>query len=269
MKNLFKKLFDTKFKKISWFVAIITIILCLGFIRTVPNYGNKYGFEIVSLWDYNKYNQGYCLVENKILDKEELYKMAIREFLEKKLEINKKIAEYRCAYNGGFKDRECNTIKVGYYRLVGINFSNLQDFLDEYSSTLISINNKNTDNQSSMSNKIAIKHKSVKDFLVGKVGLTKINPMDFLELDLENKKSGFSIPILTIGYQDRKTLKTEHTFDLCGNGISHLYHHINYYDTEKKTSVSCKYKIYKFDNCGKLNYDTNKQYADGIDPRGV
>ena len=239
------------------------------FVSVVPNYANKDGFEIVSKEDYEKYQQGYCLAENRIIDKEELYKMAIGEFLEKELEINKKIAEYRCAYNGGFKDRECNTMKVGYYRLVGINFLNLQDFLDEYSSTLTSINNKNRDSQSSMSKKIAIKHKLIKDFLVEKVGLTKINPMDFLELDLENKKGGFSVPILTIGYQDRKTLKTDHTFDLCGNRISHLYHHINYYDTGKKTSVSCKYKIYKFDNCGNINYDKDKQYADGIDPRGA
>ena len=80
-----------KFKKIIWLSVAIFAVLSAIFIRTVPNYSKKYGFEIVSLWDYNKYNQGYCLAENRILDKEELYKRAINEYMKKDKEIMQKV----------------------------------------------------------------------------------------------------------------------------------------------------------------------------------
>ena len=80
-----------KFKKIIWLSVAIFAVLSVIFIRTVPNYANKYGFEIVHLWDYNKYNQGYCLAENRILDKEELYKRAINEYMKKDKEIMQKV----------------------------------------------------------------------------------------------------------------------------------------------------------------------------------
>ena len=69
------------YKSVKFKVAIgallLIIILCAAFIRIVPDYSTSRGFAVVSLPDYNKYKQGYCLKEDRILPKEELYKRAI------------------------------------------------------------------------------------------------------------------------------------------------------------------------------------------------
>lgn len=66
---------------------LLAAILCAAFIRIVPDYSISRGFALVTIFGYNKYKQGYCLAENRILDKEELYKRAIKEHLNKKMEI--------------------------------------------------------------------------------------------------------------------------------------------------------------------------------------
>ena len=78
--NLKQKLFGSKLKKIVWSVVLFTAILCAAFIRIVPDYSTSRGFAVVSLSDYDKYKQGYCLKEDRILPKEELYKRAVRSY---------------------------------------------------------------------------------------------------------------------------------------------------------------------------------------------
>ena len=75
-----------KFKALAGALLLI-IILCAAFIRIIPDYSTSRGFAVVSLSDYDKYKQGYCLKEDRILPKEELYKRAIKEHLNKKMEI--------------------------------------------------------------------------------------------------------------------------------------------------------------------------------------
>ncbi|WP_298784175.1 hypothetical protein [uncultured Campylobacter sp.] len=60
---------SVKFKAIAG-VLLLIIILCAAFIRIIPDYSISRGFVIVSLSDYDKYKQGYCLKENRILPKE-------------------------------------------------------------------------------------------------------------------------------------------------------------------------------------------------------
>ena len=67
---------SVKFKIIAA-ALLLAAILCAIFIRIIPDYSTSRGFVIVSLSDYNKYKQGYCLKEDRILPKEELYKRAI------------------------------------------------------------------------------------------------------------------------------------------------------------------------------------------------
>ena len=62
-----------KFKIIAT-ALLLAAILCAIFIRIVPDYSTSRGFAVVSLSDYDKYKQGYCLKEDRILPKEELYK---------------------------------------------------------------------------------------------------------------------------------------------------------------------------------------------------
>ncbi|RKV99070.1 MAG: hypothetical protein D8H92_01130, partial [Campylobacter sp.] len=65
-----------KFKALAG-TLLLAAILCAAFIRIVPDYSTSRGFAIVSLSDYDKYKQGYCLKEDRILPKEELYRRAI------------------------------------------------------------------------------------------------------------------------------------------------------------------------------------------------
>ena len=162
-------LFNTKFKKFILFVFVIVILSAI-FIRAIPNYSKKYGFEIVSLFDYNKYNQGYCLIENRILDKEELYKRAIREYLDEKVEIWKGVRtkqRLNYGYNIDIKEIE----NIGYYVSNFFDSSNWYEFLTEdfdENKTYIEITN---------SKKID-------------------NPMDYIIFDLDNNTMGFSKPII-------------------------------------------------------------------------
>ena len=75
-----------KFRKLKFKIlaaVLLLIILCAAFIRIIPDYSTSRGFAVVFLSDYDKYKQGYCLKENRILPKEELYKRAISDFFEK------------------------------------------------------------------------------------------------------------------------------------------------------------------------------------------
>ena len=86
--NLKQKLFGSKLKKIVWSVALFTAILGAAFIRIVPDFSTSRGFVIVSLSDYDKYKQGYCLKENRILPKEELYKKVAGAYLDYDIKLD-------------------------------------------------------------------------------------------------------------------------------------------------------------------------------------
>ena len=69
-----------KFRKLKFKILaatlLFTAILCAIFIRIIPDYSTSRGFAIVSLPDYDKYKQGYCLKENRALSNEELLQNA-------------------------------------------------------------------------------------------------------------------------------------------------------------------------------------------------
>ncbi|PSM52491.1 hypothetical protein CRN67_01835, partial [Campylobacter blaseri] len=69
----------------------ILIILTLIFVRAVPDYSNKYGISLTTIFKKEKYKQGYCLKEDRILPKEELYRKAVFDYIEKYKILNEKI----------------------------------------------------------------------------------------------------------------------------------------------------------------------------------
>ena len=71
-----------KFKALAG-TLLLAAILCAAFIRIVPDYSTSRGFAVVTIFGYNKYKQGYCLKEDRILPREELYKRAIGQYLDK------------------------------------------------------------------------------------------------------------------------------------------------------------------------------------------
>ena len=116
--NLKQKLFGSKLKKIVWLVVLFTAILCAAFIRIVPDFSTSRGFAIVSLSDYDKYKQGYCLKEDRILPKEELYKKVGGAYLDNNLKLYQMIDAYRLKTFGSLWS---SRYEVAYYELENIN----------------------------------------------------------------------------------------------------------------------------------------------------
>ena len=81
--------------KVAIGTLLLIIILCAAFIRIIPDYSTSRGFAVVSLPDYNKYKQGYCLKEDRILPKEELYKRVAGAYLDYDVKLYWMIDDYR------------------------------------------------------------------------------------------------------------------------------------------------------------------------------
>ena len=118
----FRKL---KFKMIAA-ALLLAAILCAAFIRIIPDYSTSRGFVIVSLSDYDKYKQGYCLKENRILPKEELYKKVGGAYLDNNVKLYQMIDAYRLKTFGSLWS---SRYEVAYYELENINLSNCFELL--------------------------------------------------------------------------------------------------------------------------------------------
>ena len=228
-----------KFKTLAGALLLI-IILCAAFIRVVPDYSTSRGFAVVTIFGYNKYKQGYCLAENRILDKEELYKRAIKEHLNKKMEIWKGVRikqKLEYGYNIDIKKVE----NIGYYTSNIFNSSNWYEFLTE-----------NFDK-----NETYIKITSA----------VKIdNPMDYIIFDLDNDTIGFSKPIIFNNYSSND-LYLDKGFILAKNMIIDNYISLSdkqkvtehekwlYNSKIKKKALAFRNKI---DNCGNVEKNIQK-----------
>ena len=92
---------SVKFKVAIGALLLITI-LCAAFIRIVPDYSTSRSFAVVSIFGYNKYKQGYCLKENRILPKEERFRRGILDTLERYVLFEAAMAD-RCYYMYGME----------------------------------------------------------------------------------------------------------------------------------------------------------------------
>ncbi len=257
MKNLFKKLFDTKFKKFIWLSLATIAILSAVFIRTVPNYSKKYGFEVVSLFDYNKYNQGYCLAENRILPKEELYKRAIGQYLDYELKLDQMINDYRVyAYGGSWR----SSYEIAYYELENINLSNWFEILKTHH-----------DN-----------NETFEEIFMNKLKAKKTDPKKYLKINLNDMSAGFDRPIITLdgAYKGPNIHILLDKFVLIyknyiqRNHSEYLFDRMNfsekikkYYQERNKASFDIK-QGFELDNCGNLNYPLEEYYLRSREAKG-
>ena len=259
MKNLFKKLFNTKFKKFIWLGLATIAILSAIFIRTVPNYSKKYGFEVVSLFDYNKYNQGYCLAENRILPKEELYKRAIGQYLDYDLKLDQMINDYR-AYNYGSPWR--SSYEIAYYELENINLSNWFEVLQKYYK----------------------EGKTTEQILIKELKAKKTDPKKYLKISSDGAGFGFDRPIVLIGGSDKAVtayllldkfvlvnknyLRYNHSEYLYDRAEIDVITKKYYEDRSKVMLFDTKKEGKEFDNCGNLNYPLEEYYLRSREAKG-
>ena len=232
-----------KFKALAS-VLLLIIILCAVFIRIIPDYSTSRGFVVVSTSDYNKYKQGYCLKENRILPKEELYRRAVGEFLDKEIIVLKKIASYR--ENDDIKYK----YSADYYEMKDLNFENYLEIL------------KNSSN----------KVKTIEDLYIAELKATKTDPKQYLKVDTVDKIVGFTKPLI-LCFEDSVFLMLDKNFIIRDNFLQSnsilLFDKIpTEYDLRTYYEKSGNSPKYYFDNCGNIKYDIEKEYLEGRELKG-
>ena len=252
--NLKQKLFGSKLKKIVWSVVLFTAILCAAFIRIVPDFSTSRGFVIVSLSDYDKYKQGYCLKENRILPKEELYKRVAGAYLDYDVKLYWMIDAYRLKTFGSLWS---SRYEVAYYELENINLSNCFEVLEKYYQ----------------------EGKTTEQILMKELKAKKTDPKKYLKINLKDTSVGFDRPIVMVDGDDKAiagTLLLDKFAIFNGNYMQ--FNHSEYlYDTRENFIIVKKYykerknavvgigKGFKFDNCGNINYPLEEYYLGGRD----
>ena len=241
-----------KFKfKIIAAALLLAAILCAAFIRIIPDYSTPRGFAVVSLTDYNKYKQGYCLKENRILPKEELYKRAIWQFLDYKLKLERMINDYR-VYAYGSSRR--SAYEIAYYELENINLSNWFEVLQKYYK----------------------EGKTTEEILIKELKAKKTDPKKYLKINLNDTSVGFDRPIVMVDGGEKEVTGTlfldkfaifngnymqfNHSEYLCDTRERGNFIIVKKYYKERKNAVVGIGKGFKFDNCGNINYPLEEYY---------
>lgn len=205
----------------------------LSTIKKIPNYEKEEGFELVFKSDYDKYHQGYCLKENKILSDEEIFRRGITQQLKKLLTVVEKISTFRFNNYGNPKDKE----PVKYYLLSEVNATNwYEKFTANYDIT----------------KKSGLKEMLFKTF--------KAKPIDdiakYLTIDMNTMTAGFKEPIVLGEGDGTYIFMVGKAFFLYKWGNKHAFN--NFY----ATSFVPKKEIYKSD---KLRYEENQKRKGGGD----
>ena len=242
-----------KFKVLAGALLLI-IILCAIFIRIIPDYSTSRGFVIVSLSDYDKYKQGYCLKENRILPKEELYKRVAGAYLDYDVKLYWMIDNYRLKTFGSLWSSK---YEVAYYELENINLSNCFDVLEKYYQ----------------------EGKTTEEILMKELKAKKTDPKKYLKINLKDTSVGFDRPIVMVNGDDKEVTGTLFLDKFAiFNGNYMQFNHSEYlYDTRENFIIVKKYykerknavvgigKGFKFDNCGNINYPLEENYLGGRD----
>ena len=261
-----------KILKITSILLLLIIIFCILFIRVVPDYSNKYGFEIVSINDYKKYKQGYCLKEDRILSKDELFKRAILNYLKSDLVIKKKSEQVYCqklswVTPGACKDS--NIEKIGYYSMDGYSNDNIFEKFSKY------YNNNNYSKPYDDKKYFFLNILNAKPYQI---------PDNDIAIDLKSNTAGFKTPkLFYIGNFDYR-LHLNESFVFFNDGsfgskyiyLSNTMLNNNLYSKFKKEiedfnfykgNKNTKGHLWLIDNCGKSNIeikidDTVKRIVD-------
>ena len=254
-------------KIIVLLISLVAVVLLLVYeIKTVPNYTNERGYDIVSRSDYEKYNQGYCLTENRILPEEEILKKALKQYFEKDIVIDQKIEDFRIQYYGSgqenywrWKSNEYSKKynfqrpTIAYYALDNVSIDNFAEkFIEKYDK-----NNKKT---------------GLLEVFFGEFKAKKINPMDLIEI--KGKEAYFPIPVVFFGRSEQYSLYSRKFYLNKDDGYTFMSDY--FFFTEgypfnvdikqeqilRKEDKYWNYSSNKVDNCGNIDLDVEEIYEE-------
>ena len=224
----------------------------LSTVKKIPNYEKDEGYELVLESDYEKYHQGYCLKENRILSDEEIFRRGIKQYLEKKIELDKKLSLY---YIHPSK-RE----PIRYYQLSGINITNwYEKFTKNYDKT----------------KKSGLKEMLFKTFKAKPID----NVMKYVTIDMKSMSASFKKPIARTDYWGDYSMFLGKSFLLFQRGdeygVNYGYIYLisgrsidksdkTYHDKmQNKTGsrdVSGRFPR-KIDHCGNIDYSIKEKFS--------
>ena len=247
------KFLKHKFKSLAA-ALLLAAILGAAFIRIVPDYSTSRGFALVTIFGYNKYKQGYCLKEDRILPKEELYKKVGGAYLDNNVKLYQMIDAYRLKTYGSLWSSK---YEVAYYELENINLSNCFEVLEKYYQ----------------------EGKTTEQILMKELKAKKTDPKKYLKINLKDTSVGFDRPIVMVDGDDKAiagTLLLDKFAIFNGNYMQ--FNHSEYiYDLVTNFDITREYykkrknavvgigKGFKFDNCGNINYPLEEYYLGGRD----
>lgn len=254
------KVFFRAMKWIFGLMAIFIIVFLAYNIKTIPNYATKRGYEFVWRDDYEKYNQGYCLVEDRILDEEEVYTRGLKQYIDKnKIAIEKSLVGVCELFDSiAHCDYEDQAISVDYYALDKITSSNWYELIHSRPGA------KN-------------EKYGHREFFFDELNATKVDPKKYLTLDMRSMMAGFSRPIIIYiggrGYE----LWLDKAFMLNsdqGYRFSIIYIYISenskfdnydkesyYYSLQRKKDRGS----FRIDNCGNVGLSIEKSVESAVD----
>jgi len=263
-----KYVFSKKKLNIKIFTTLALIVLCLTYsIKTVPNYSKKSGYDFILKYNQNKYSQGYCLTENRILSNEEILKKGLSQFFQKEIALYKNVQNYRIhkygsnwevysfITNATIRARlklKCDITKpdIGYYSLESIKTNEfMTEFFKKY----------NPDKRL-----IGLLELFFCDFKAKKISAIK-------NIIIKNNIAYFSKPTVLLSYHEgfiiylkkfllekknkEYILKIDGMYLPEGYGMVNIKQSFEYYN--KKDSY-----YYKIDNCGNIDYNIEEIYED-------
>ncbi|ULO01820.1 hypothetical protein AVANS_1201 [Campylobacter sp. RM5004] len=234
--------------------SIIPMIIILStlssyYLRTIPDYSSKTNERIVTLSDYKKYQQGYCLKEDRILPKDELYKRVVIDVFTKQL-IHKDIVDKRV-----------------YNRIANYKYKIHKDIsLDNYKDYL----RKNA-------------------YSKGYVNYDELELVDYTKyLVVKNNTAGFTKPIILVSDSSISiTFYTDIAFEFKDNIYrTYSFYLLDEFDEREDKEKEYKYRLRvfnheflsyeadikkkrsyrrKFDNCGYSNLNPEKQAKESLE----